>query len=109
MYEMNRMCEVVTDELMKIADKGLTTSNIEVAYKLVDMYKDLKTVEAMEGGAYAYDEYEPRSGRVYGMETRKPDSNRIESRYGNERYTMPYDERYPERKKEHYRGDFVSM
>ncbi len=54
------MCDVVTEEIMKIADKGLTTGNLETAYKLIDMLKDLKTVEAMEGGGgysqrYDYD------------------------------------------------------
>lgn len=108
MYEMDRMCEVVSEELMKIADKGLNTSNLETAYKLVDMYKDLKTVEAMEGGSYGYDDYEPRSGRAYGMETRKP-AKTIESRWDGERYGHDYDDRYDDRKKERYRGNFVSM
>ena len=31
-----------------VAEKGLTTANIEHAYKLVDMYKDLKEVEHWE-------------------------------------------------------------
>lgn len=46
---MSNICE----ELDKIADKGLTTSNIETAYKLVDMYKDLKTVRAMDEAGYS--------------------------------------------------------
>ena len=44
----DKMMEVICDEIDKIADKGLSTSNIEIAYKLIDMYKDMKTVEAME-------------------------------------------------------------
>lgn len=45
MHDMNKMLDVICDEIRKIADKGLTTSNLETAYKLVDMYKDLKNTE----------------------------------------------------------------
>lgn len=48
MNDLKKMCSVVMDEIDKIADKGLTTSNLETAYKLIDMIKDIKTVEAME-------------------------------------------------------------
>lgn len=44
----DKMLEVICEEIDRIADKGLTTGNIETAYKLIDMYKDLKTVESME-------------------------------------------------------------
>lgn len=42
MKDMDKLCKVIEQELDKIAEKGLTTSNLETAYKLVDMYKDLK-------------------------------------------------------------------
>lgn len=42
MDRMKKLCEVIESELHKIAEKGLTTSNLETAYKLVDMYKDIK-------------------------------------------------------------------
>lgn len=45
MKDMEKLCNLIRDELDKIADKGLTTSNLETAYKLVDMYKDLKDAE----------------------------------------------------------------
>ena len=54
------MMEVICDEIDKIADKGLSTSNIEIAYKLIDMYKDMKTVEAME-------DYDNESYNSYAM------------------------------------------
>lgn len=67
---MMRVCELVESELNKIADRGLTSGNIETAYKLVDMYKDLKEAESMSGGYsnanYAnrmYDEYGSSYGR----------------------------------------------
>lgn len=48
---------MIEKELDKIADKGLTTANIDVAYKLIDMYKDVKQVESMEDGGYSEDSY----------------------------------------------------
>lgn len=45
MRDMERLCNLICDELDKIADKGLTTGNLETAYKLIDMYKDLKNTE----------------------------------------------------------------
>jgi len=55
-----KMMETICEEIDKIADKGLTTGNLDTAYKLIDMYKDLKTVDAMEDSEYsetmAYDE-----------------------------------------------------
>lgn len=45
MNDMERLCKVVGEELDKIAEKGLTQGNIDVAYKLVDMYKDIKNTE----------------------------------------------------------------
>lgn len=41
---LSRICE----ELDRIAEKGLNTSNLDTAYKLVDMYKDLKNAEYWE-------------------------------------------------------------
>lgn len=62
---MSRICE----ELDRIAEKGLNTSNLDTAFKLVDMYKDLKNteywelkgeyymavLEEMQGGEYSRD------------------------------------------------------
>lgn len=48
MKDMKKLCEVIEDELHKIAEKGLTTSNVDTAYKLVDMYKDLKNTDYWE-------------------------------------------------------------
>lgn len=45
MEKMKKLCELIENELHKIAEKGLTTSNLETAYKLIDMYKDLKNTE----------------------------------------------------------------
>jgi len=48
MDKMKRLCEIIEEELHKIAEKGLNTGNLETAYKLIDMYKDLKNTEYWE-------------------------------------------------------------
>lgn len=55
MEKMKKLCELIESELIKIAEKGLTTSNLETAYKLVDMYKDLKNTEYWETKGEYYD------------------------------------------------------
>ena len=55
MEKMEKLCKVVEQELDKIAEKGLTTSNLETAYKLVDMYKDIKNTEYWETKGEYYD------------------------------------------------------
>ena len=55
MERMKKLCELIESELSKIAEKGLTTSNLETAYKLVDMYKDIKNTEYWETKGEYYD------------------------------------------------------
>ena len=55
MEKMKKLCELIESELSKIAEKGLTTSNLETAYKLVDMYKDLNNTEYWETKGEYYD------------------------------------------------------
>ncbi|MBO5831547.1 MAG: hypothetical protein J6R01_08080 [Alistipes sp.] len=43
--DIKKMCSIVEEEIEKIAGKGLSTANIDVAYKLIDMYANLKTME----------------------------------------------------------------
>ena len=45
MRDMKELCRIIEEELGKIAEKGLNTSNLETAYKLIDMYKDIKNTE----------------------------------------------------------------
>lgn len=45
MKSMEKFCRNVEEELSKIAEKGLNTGNLDTAYKLIDMYKDLKNTE----------------------------------------------------------------
>ena len=37
--------QIKLNELAKIADSGLTTGNLEMTYKLIDMYKDIKNTQ----------------------------------------------------------------
>ena len=59
----DKMLEVVCEEIDKIAEKGLTTGNLDTAYKLIDMYKDLKTVEGMDD-YYDDERYSQARGRM---------------------------------------------
>lgn len=45
MYDTDQLMERICEEMRKISEKGLTTGNLDTAYKLVDMYKDLKNTE----------------------------------------------------------------
>lgn len=95
-----KMLEVICEEIDKIAEKGLTTQNLENAYKLIDMYKDLKTVEGME--EYSEDDYSGRGRRRDSM-------GRYARRYDDgSSYTGGYGDGYERRymnSKRAYRND----
>ena len=98
------MLEIICDEIDKIADKGLTTGNLETAYKLIDMYKDLKTVEGIED--YSDDEYSRARGR---MREKRDSMGRYSRRYEdgnsyNEDGSDYYEKRYMDSKRM-YRND----
>lgn len=74
---METLMRKVKKELDIIAEKGLTSSNLETTNKLVDIYKDLKEIceinERGENGMYEargryrdYDNYDRRGDRNYG-------------------------------------------
>ena len=72
MNEIDRLCKVVEEEIGKIADKGLNTGNLDTAYKLIDIYKDMKEAESytakkeyyeMETGSGEYSERRSRDSR----------------------------------------------
>ena len=45
MRDIKDLCARIEEELSKIADSGLTTGNLEMTYKLIDMYKDIKNTQ----------------------------------------------------------------
>ena len=73
----DKMLEVVCEEIDKIAEKGLTTGNLDTAYKLIDMYKDLKTVEGMDD-YYDDERYSKARGR---MRAKRDSMGRYSRRY----------------------------
>ena len=82
MHDLTRMCEVAMSEIDKIAEKGLTTTNLESVYKLVDIVKDIKTIEAMEDAGYS-EEYDAESyARGRGRNAKRDSMGRY-SRRGN--------------------------
>lgn len=81
---MQELLHNVKKELETIGDKGLTSSNLDTAYKLIDIYKDIKEAEY----------YDNCSNSSYGTVYR-----------GGDRYNESYpiserDERYINRIKE---------
>lgn len=70
MHDNTKMLNVICEEIDKIADKGLTTGNLDTAYKLVDMYKDLKTVEGMEEYPEVSNKYMRHYSNAYGRDNR---------------------------------------
>lgn len=55
MEKMKKLCELIETELNKIVEKGFTNTNLETAYKLVDMYKDIKNTEYWDTKGEYYD------------------------------------------------------
>ena len=54
------LCELLEDELHDVVKKGeISSTELEGAYKAVDIIKDIKTIEAMED--YSYDDYSRRN------------------------------------------------
>ena len=45
---MEMLLKKVSKELDTIADKGITSSNLDTTYKLIDIYKDIKEISKME-------------------------------------------------------------
>lgn len=90
MGDLSKMCDVVMSEIDKIAEKGLTTSNLETAYKLMDMLKDIKTVEAMEEAGYSeamdYDNYPTSMARGRGRNARRDAMGRYSREGGSLNY-----------------------
>lgn len=100
----------VKKELDAIADKGLSSSNLESTNKLVDIYKDLLEVcEMEEGGEYGmygarsrgrdgrfrdshddWDEYGARGGRSGGNYGHYPMDERHERHFNRMRDGMEY-------------------
>lgn len=101
MNTMDKLCKIIEEELGKISEKGLNTGNLETAYKLIDMYKDLKNTEYWETkGEYYMAVLEEMNGGYsqenhslngYSERDRKRDSMGRYSRDGNGYSRNSYD------------------
>lgn len=66
---MDKLMEKVKKELNNIAEKGLSSTNLETTYKLIDIYKDIKEAEYYEseikeeGGDYSMPRRRDSRGR----------------------------------------------
>ena len=52
---MDKLLGRVEKELENIADKGLSSSNLDTTFKLIDIYKDIKEADKYDsqvGGSY---------------------------------------------------------
>lgn len=78
MRDIKDLCARIEDELSKIADNGLNTGNLEMTYKLIDMYKDIKNTQYWDKKVEYYntvlDEMKNGYGDQYSERGRKHDS-----------------------------------
>lgn len=83
-----KLMQNIKDELDKIAEKGLNTGNLETAYKLIDMLKDMENVEYWKCKEEYYDVVldEMQGGQNGHSEARKRDSM---GRYSRDDMMMP--------------------
>jgi len=68
MNELYDLCETLKDDIKELNKKGdISPTELERAYKAVDIIKDIKTIEAMEdaGGSYDGGSYDDYSRRYY--------------------------------------------
>jgi len=87
----DKIAKKAEDSIKKILDEGITTSNLDHLYKLVDIYKDAKEVENMNYGNYGrrpgYDSY-GRGG--YGNYGEYGNYGNYGENYGRRGYDMKY-------------------
>lgn len=86
---MDELMRRVKKELSTIADKGLTSSNLDTAYKLIDIYKDIKEADYYDRCNEEETYGARRKGVYYGDEEHRHDHD-YEERYNR---TYPLDER----------------
>jgi len=67
MDELYDLCESLKDDIKELNKKGdISPTELERAYKAVDIIKDIKTIEAMEDAGHSYDgrSYDGQSNRM---------------------------------------------
>ena len=81
---MHKLLEKVEKELHNIAEKVISSANLDTTYKLIDIYKDIK-----ESEYYQSEIDEEKNGGEYNMPQRRDDRGR----YMNDDYDRYYDDR----------------
>ena len=90
MRDIKDLCARIEDEISNIAEKGLTSGNLDTAFKLIDMYKDIKNteywdkkgeyymtvLEQMRVGDYSERRGRDNMGRYSASDGRMPDYDR---------------------------------
>ena len=80
MNELYDLCDNLKDEIKELNKKGdISPTELERAYRAVDIIKDIKTIEAMEDAGRSYDDrsYDGRSYGSYDNMSRDGQSNRM--------------------------------
>ena len=83
---MHKLLEKVEKELDNIAEKGITNSNLDTTYKLIDIYKDIKESKYYETNS---------GGNEYDARMRDSRGRYMENEYG--RYYEPMNDGYDRR------------
>lgn len=114
MADMEKLCRIVEDELHKMAEKGLNTSNIDAAYKLADIYKDIKNTEYWDIKSEYYmavlDEMQGGYSQNDGYSGRRRDSRgRYSRESGRGSDGASYARRGGYSRRDSYRGNGYSM
>ena len=67
MNELYDLCENLKEDIKELNKKGdISPTELDRAYKAVDIIKDIKTIEAMEEAGYSYaNSYDDYSQRYY--------------------------------------------
>lgn len=105
MRDVKELCRLVEEEIGKIAEKGLQTNNFETAFKLVDMYKDMKNIEYWETKEKYYTELMSDGKNEYSENRHRDRMGRYSSADG---YTPEYDHdsSYGRRGEHYVRGHY---
>lgn len=88
---MHKLRENAEKELKAIEEKGLTSSNLDNAYKLVEIMKGVDKIEMMQDGdQYIRDRYS-RDGEDYSREGGYGGGNSRDRGYSRDGYSNDYD------------------
>ena len=102
MNELYDLCDNLMDEIRDLTKKGdISPTELDRAFKAVDIIKDIKTIEAMEDSGYSYDEYSRKSYAAEGTSHRGRDAMG--------RYTSREDEHSGHEEKEHMMRQIEQM